>query len=790
MGTSYTEKNFAGRLELFFKNSVVEAVLLFLISASVVAAIASLLFHNDALEHLNLFFSVVFSIELTARYFTYDGKKKEYFRDWWMDWLATIPWDIFLFFLFPGGRASMLRLLRLPRIFRILRFRRIKKSEPARWLSYRFRRLLEVSIWRQSMTLLLVSLIFVWIFALMLDKVGMHSEHGDNFWFSLITMISSDSIFELHGQESLVKGLVLLLSFIGIVLFNGILIAIIIGKLMEYLGGLKNGEVREKDHIILLGWSECIPHIVAELEDYCVSERKHPVKVVVMTGDSPASAGRIIGSSPHVKVISRVGSFQNEEALERISAHKAAAVIVLGDAASDRKLSERLNDPVVTRTLVSLETLLDDKRKESRSPVIILNYLDLGKSLHVTEFLRPFGSRSTKIFFNPLFFAGKLIASMCVNPYSEAIYNELLSSQGNEFHSVRFPLEEKTCWEDIALSFPRSIPVGYRDSGGEFRMAPLPGEVLPDHAEIVVLSENEYDSRIFDFSRTEIRKQQPDLSLCSSPIPRPSGTLVVVGVNPKLPFIIEGMNKMDVRLNIVDNQTEDEFAEWYGEYSKTPLPEGLVFNECRFRSEDEVRLAIDLDSTNRIILLADGYLLNEATPDQIDAETVSKLLMLSQLIERDGREEIHLIVETLTTDSEIVVRNIRNCSNVIGPLTTGRLLTTFALEPKFEPVFRTIIQFGDIDIVCRSMTDAVAGWKSGGKTFGELLSLSHDGCIPLGWVENINSAAEAGGEAGETQEALRRIAPRVRLNPPKSSEIPPEAEIVFLQRQKTYDPGF
>jgi len=147
-------------------------------------------------------------------------------------------------------------------------------------------------------------------------------------------------------------------------------------------------------------------------------------------------------------------------------------------------------------------------------------------------------------------------------------------------------------------------------------------------------------------------------------------------------------------------------------------------------------------------------------------------------------------VETLTTDSEIVVRNIRNCSNVIGPLTTGRLLTTFALEPKFEPVFRTIIQFGDIDIVCRSMTDAVGGWKGGGKTFGELLSLSHDGCIPLGWVENINSAAEAGGEAGETQEALRRVAPRVRLNPPKSSEIPREAEIVFLQRQKTYDPGF
>ncbi len=203
MGTYSPGKSCSGKLELFFKNTVVEAVLLFLISASVIAAIASLLFHNDALEHLNLFFSIVFSIELTARYFTYDGKKKEYFRDWWMDWVATIPWDIFLFFLFPGGRASMLRLLRLPRIFRILRFRRIKKSEPARWLSYRFRRLLEVSIWRQSMTLLLVSLIFVWIFALMLDKVGMHSEHGDNFWFSLITMISSTAFLSFTARSHL-----------------------------------------------------------------------------------------------------------------------------------------------------------------------------------------------------------------------------------------------------------------------------------------------------------------------------------------------------------------------------------------------------------------------------------------------------------------------------------------------------------------------------------------------------------------------------------------------------------
>ncbi|MGI6252782.1 MAG: ion transporter, partial [Aminivibrio sp.] len=492
---------YSRKIDFFFRRPYVEAALIVLIGASILAAIASLLFDDDLLEGLNIAFSVLFAAELTARYITYEGRGRDYLRDWWMDWAATIPWDILLVFMFPGGGASMLRLLRLPRIFRLLRFRRIKRSEGARWASYRFRRLMEVSIWRQSLTLLLVSLVFVWFFTLLLDRAGMTSEHGGNFWFSLITMISSDSIFEMAGQDSMVKGLVLLLSFIGIILFNGILIAIIIGKLMEHLEKMKDaGEVRERGHIILLGWNECIPHILNELESFCVSERKPPVKVVVMGETPPHSSGWGLASSPYVKVITRTGSFQNEEALERISAHKATALVVLGENSDDKKLSERLNDPIVTRTLLSFETLLDDKKQSRRgaaAPVTILNYLDLGNSLHVTDFLRPFGPGNARIFFNPLFFVGNLISAMCLNPYAEDIFNELLTAEGNEFHFVSPPIEPGTVWRDIVNAFPRSVPVGYSPGEGEIRMAPLPEEPLPEDSRIVVLSENSWDSSVF-----------------------------------------------------------------------------------------------------------------------------------------------------------------------------------------------------------------------------------------------------------------------------------------------------
>ena len=770
----FTKTGYSPKLDRFFKHAAVDAAMFLLISASVVAAIGSLLFESPFLEYANLWFSVLFSVELSLRYLTYTSKrKKEYFGDWWIDWVATIPWEIFLFFLFPRGGSSMLRLLRLPRVFRLLRFRGITRSEAFRWLSYRFRRLMEISILRQVMTMLLVSLAFVWIFTIIMDRAGIHSEHGDNSWFAIITMISSDSLFEIYDQEPTAKAIILLLSFIGIVLFNGILIAIIIGKLMEHLDELKSGrgDVRESGHIVLLGWNECVPHILDELEAHCVTERKRLVRVVVMREYVLDSSNRMTSSRPHVEVISRIGGFQNEDMLERISAHKASAVVVLGEPASDKKLSEQLNDPIVTKTLVALETLLDKKRNEKNSPVIVLNYFDLNRSHHVTRFLRPFSNLSTKVFFNPLFFTGKLIASMCVNPYADDIFNELLTSRGSEFHFVSIASGRELLFGELSQAFPRAIPIGYRKEDGALSLVPSPDEPISEDAEIIVLSDNSHDSTLFVEPRALDGGEYAPLGLSAPPLQN----LVIIGVNPKLPFIVEEMHELSMQLLIVDNQSASEFESWYKEYSRTPFPPKASFAECSFRTSEEVEAVIDIPSIDRVIILADGYLLDAATPDQIDAATISKLLMLSDLIdEKVGGDRIHLILETLTVDSEIVVRNIRNCTNVIGPLTIGRLLTTFALQPEFEALFRKIIQFGEVDIVCHPLDDVLP--ESELPTFGELLANRFSDAIPLGWVRTGISSNQKDGD-------LWRSASTVELNPGKEQRVPRNASIIYLWRR-------
>ena len=277
----------------------------------------------------------------------------------------------------------------------------------------------------------------------------------------------------------------------------------------------------------------------------------------------------------------------------------------MGENSADKKLSERLNDPIVTRTLLSLETLLDDKLKQGRKggtpPVAILNYLDLGNSLHVTDFLRPFGPGNARIFFNPLFFIGNLISAMCLNPYGGDFQRALPPRQMNFNRRPSGP----DIWGDMA----RFKSSGYIAGGDKIRMAPLPGEPLPEDCRIVVLSENGWDSSIY--SPVKKAKSAAGAFLrCPGPA-LPKGGLIIVGVNPKLPFILQGLGKPALNITIADNQTEKEFGEWYGEYSRTP--EGVSFRECRFRSEKMFRM-LDLAGGHGNPPGGDGHLLNSSTP--------------------------------------------------------------------------------------------------------------------------------------------------------------------------------
>jgi hypothetical protein len=762
------EREFRDLLNPFFKHPVIENSVILLILFSLIAAAGSILFETPWINRAHWVFTVLFTVELSLRFFTYDRKhKKEYLQDWWIDWVATIPWDALLFFFVPGGNMAVVRLLRLPRVMRLLRFRKEQQSWLCKSLAYRFKRLLEGSIFRQMLVLAAGSLVVVAGFAWVLNKTGAEFESGDSFWFALISVISSDSLFELQAQPLMVKAVVFLLTVIGIVVFNGILIAIIVGKLMSHLTEIKKGygEVRESGHILLLGDSEYIPHILDELQVYCRTERKRLMKVVVMKEMPDETVERNLFSfRPSVEVIRRVGRACNPNALERLSVLKARGVVVFGGCGGDRQ-DTVLNDALVNKTLLSirhlqsqsggentcLRPLLTYLSEQSYPRECLLNGLQQDKANTTNNELRP-------VEFCPGEYTANLIACMCANPYAYEIYSELLTADGNEFHILKnfcVPGDEIT-FGQLLDRFPKAIPVGFRDEQkGVFRLVPDVRDKVPQKTDLLVLAQDSCSAK--KTARGAANNQVTD-ALAATPAEEKQ-LVMIIGVNDKLPAMLRELDKLNRRILVADNQSDPEFRTWIADRGCNTVE----FKECYFQSGEEIEgvLGSDLKAAAQIIVLADGHLLEDAAPDQIDAETLTRLLSINGALPAENPP--HLIVEILTRDSEQVVKEIHaNCFHVVGPLFIGRMLTTFTLYPDLAPVFKTLIESGDVDI---RVTPLAEEWRD--KTFADLLRSPPSNAIPIGIIRND----------------AHDFSP-VCLNPPKEQPLSRAEKVIYLVRSE------
>jgi hypothetical protein len=761
-------------IDRFFRHRATEMAVMTAIILASFSALFSVIWDYPALEALNLFFSVLFAIELLLRFFTYgvsrgSGGKAAYFRDWWVDWVATVPWDRLLLLVVSVTAPQAVRLVRLVRLARVLRFRHAGRNGFLLLARYRLRRLVEGSMPRQLMVLALFSAFVVGSFAILFNVLGTEFGHGSNLWFSIISMFSSDSLFEVEAQTNGVKALVLVLSSVGIVVFNGILIAIIIGSLMTNLEELKkgHGEVREKGHVLLLGRSEFVPHILNELNTYCVVERIRSKRVVVMQYSSGMNDLPSAASLPRIEVIPRVGGAWSSESLDRLSLKEAMGVIVFGGV-SESYDDQRFNDALVTKTLVSINSLLRTCPPEKDAPSVVLHYSDASRTLYARGYLERGEARVQPVFFDPVFYTAKLISCLCANPYSYAIYNELLSAEGSEFHSVRLSLPGGAPFGSLMLLFPMGIPMGFRN-GGACNLVPSDDQIVPDGSDVLVLAPSSYDARRIDAGPRECHSADKPLP----PLKLEDG-VVIVGVNDKLPRIVEGLQRQGRRkILVIDNQSGGSFAQWYSARRCTDeqaLLNPPAFAECHFRSASEIGSAITFDRVSTVVILADGLLLNSATPEQIDADTFSRLLMIQHLLETSGKgrtEDVHLIVEVLTRDTEAVVSEFKHCSHIVGPLFIGRLLTTFMLYPHLEESFRRLLQTGDVDINCRTseeMRKTLPGLPRNGLVFADLLRHRPRGCIPLGWVTEEDSGRP------------------VRLNPSRNEPLPPGALIICMER--------
>lgn len=361
---------------------------------------------------INNYIILIFLVELSIRFIAV-GSLKSFFKEYWIDVVAILPFLPFLRFL------RVVRLLRLLRMVSLFVFMR----RHMRAFIYFFqKRIVEYMI-------IFAVIAFIVVFATITlvhfegdGKIGAMDILQKKFWIAVYSMFAGEYITDFP-QTIQGKIILLMVMFSGMGLFailTGTVSAIMIERLKEgaILGKLNFKDMEE--HIIICGWNDHVPKIIAEFQgdpDY----RGRNFVVISEIEELPdmSSFGVDMTSVYLVKK-----DFISAETLKFANIEEAAVAIILADTHN-----KRTDYDADARTVLAALTI------EKLNP----------KIYSCAELVHPENESHLKMSgIESIVLSSNISAYMMTQASMKAsvvpFYTELLRpSQGNQIYEVPFP---------------------------------------------------------------------------------------------------------------------------------------------------------------------------------------------------------------------------------------------------------------------------------------------------------------------------------------------------------------
>jgi voltage-gated potassium channel len=417
------QQTLQSRLDRFIHAPLTEFTLILLILVSVILVPAQVAFdHTQAHTSYGLvnltqnLLTSIFIIELTLRYLAARNKRR-FFRNYWLDIIAVLPF------------SHAFRLLRVLRIFRLLRVGILLNRSLNRKSSA-----LAASIGVQIGVILIVGLIVllgaIAIYLLEGTQNQEFSSLSDALWWSFFTLVSGEPI----GGEPITDAgrtvtlLVILGGMTMFAVFTGIVSAVMVQKLKTVLE-VKYLELDElRDHIVICGWNRG-GHLIIEELQAAPDTKDCPIVVVAEFIEAPEQELKRLNRS-HLYIYT--GDYTIIDVLESVGIYHASRAILLADSTHPRSDQDR-----DARTVLAALTI------EKLNPTIYTCAQLLDRKNNVQ--LRVAGVEDVVIADE---LASHLIATSARNQGSVEVLSELLTVQvGNQFYKIPLPQQ----WAGIAF---------------------------------------------------------------------------------------------------------------------------------------------------------------------------------------------------------------------------------------------------------------------------------------------------------------------------------------------------
>ncbi|KAF8393797.1 hypothetical protein HHK36_019995 [Tetracentron sinense] len=345
-------------------------------------------------------------------------------------------------------------------------------------LEYRVDVFLSVHPYAKPLALLVATLLLICLGGLALFGVTDDSL-ADCLWLSWTYVADSGNHTNSEGIGPRLVSVSI--SFGGMLIF-AMMLGLVSDAISEKFDSLRKGrsEVVEKNHTLILGWSDKLGSLLNQLAIANASLGGGTIVVMAERDkeEMELDIGKMEFDLKGTSVICRSGSPLILADLKKVSVSKARAVIVLAeDGNADQ------SDARALRTVLSLTGV-----KEGLRGHIVVELSDLDNEVLVK--LVGGDLVETVVAHDVI---GRLMIQCARQPGLAQIWEDILGFENCEFYIKRWPQLDGMQFEDVLISFPDAIPCGVKAAscGGKIILNPNDSYVLQEGDEVLVIAEDD-----------------------------------------------------------------------------------------------------------------------------------------------------------------------------------------------------------------------------------------------------------------------------------------------------------
>ncbi|MFF4896034.1 NAD-binding lipoprotein [Streptomyces sp. NPDC001068] len=460
-------------------------------------------------------------------------------------------------------------------------------------------------------------------------------------------------------------------------------VGVVTTGLGDRLTDLRRGRSRvlERDHDVVLGWTDQIFTVVRELAAGRAGSGRGGGRraagarrvITVLADRDPAHMESVLMAAPGVtgavRLVCRTGSPTDPDALALVSPGAARAVVVLPADDTD-------GDLTVVRTLLALRALLDGDHRAG-TPRVVAAVHD---SRYVPAARLAAGPRGTVLETDRT--AARLLVQAARSPGMPAALRDLLDFSGAEFHVVDLPEAVGVSFEEVALRLETSCAVGLLRAGRPL-LTPAPHTVVEPGDRLVTVA---HDDRVTPLTDRWARIDTTAIVPAGPPAELPPVRLLLLGWNRRAPMIVDALRataRPGSVLDVVDATPTGPVSFSTAGPSDAPL---VLAHHPRDLAAPEALHGLDLAAYDSVVALGSDQ---ETGPERADERTLLALLTLRSWEERTDR--VLPVVAELRDHRSRRVAPLGPASDVVlrGEL-TALLMAQIVHNPELAAVFEEI----------------------------------------------------------------------------------------------------